>query len=504
MGASAMPHETIPTVTRRVRDEQVSYLYRFPARVLANLINAALVAGVIWEALPAPLLATWLGLVCLISLLRFAHGAMAKRRRPSGRAVARFASGFLAGSWATGALWGAASSIVWLSPEIGHHVLIAFAIAGTTAAASFMSHSHLPSAIGFLVLAVLPMSANFLAAGDALHLIMAIMGLLFLVLMIVQTRHYNRQQREALLLKEEVGELAADLASARDGLEEKVTARTAELAASNDILKQEMAARTEAETRLRQAQKMDAVGQLTGGIAHDFNNLLGIILGNLDLASAATRDNQSISLLVRRALDAAERGSSLVQRLLAFSRRQTLMPQVTDLNALTKGMIELLTRSLGSGVAINTRLEPSLWRSSIDPGQLESALLNLAINARDAMPDGGTLLIETGNVTIDAAEAARHAELQPGDYARVSVTDNGTGMPPEIVDRVLEPFFTTKGVGKGTGLGLSMVYGFVKQSGGHVTIRSAVGQGTTIELYLPRAQSDVAMRNDPPANRLAV
>jgi signal transduction histidine kinase len=249
---------------------------------------------------------------------------------------------------------------------------------------------------------------------------------------------------------------------------------------------------------------MEAVGQLTGGIAHDFNNLLSVVLGNLDLAGLAVTDNPSLALLLRRSLEAAERGASLVQRLLAFSRRQTLIPEVTDINSLTTGMMELLTRSLGSAVQLNTRLAPALWPCSIDPGQLEAALLNLAINARDAMPDGGTLTIETRNMTIGAAEAAAQAELQPGDYAQIAVTDTGIGMSREVLERALEPFFTTKAVGKGSGLGLSMVYGFVKQSGGHLNLSSEVGHGTTIEIYLPRAVEAASASGPEGPRRLAL
>jgi PAS domain S-box-containing protein len=248
----------------------------------------------------------------------------------------------------------------------------------------------------------------------------------------------------------------------------------------------------EAEAQLLQAQKMESVGQLTGGIAHDFNNLLTVIIGNLDLA--VDRVPSSMRPAIDGALQAAERGAGLVQRLLAFSRRQTLVPEALDFNGLVAGMEDLLRRTLGEHIGIELKLSRGLWLASADRGQVENALLNLAINARDAMPDGGKLTIETGNVHLDEDYAARNAEVTAGDYVMMAVTDTGSGMPPEIVERAFEPFFTTKEVGKGTGLGLSMIYGFAKQSGGHLKIYSEVGHGTTVRLYLPRlsAQAESA------------
>lgn len=242
-----------------------------------------------------------------------------------------------------------------------------------------------------------------------------------------------------------------------------------------------------AEEQLRQAQKMEAVGQLTGGVAHDFNNLLTVIIGSLDLASGSTAREPQLADLITRALNAAERGVALTHRLLAFSRQQTLQPTQTDLNQLVSGMIDLLRRTLGEQVEIVNRLNKNLWPALADKSQVENALLNLAINSRDAMSDGGKLTIETANVPLDAEYAARNTEVKPGDYVMLAVADTGTGMSPEIVERALEPFFTTKAVGKGSGLGLSMIYGFAKQSGGHLKIYSEVGHGTTVKLYLPRA-----------------
>jgi PAS domain S-box-containing protein len=252
---------------------------------------------------------------------------------------------------------------------------------------------------------------------------------------------------------------------------------------------EEVTERARAEEALRQAQKMEAVGQLTGGIAHDFNNLLTVIVGNIELALRAL-DGVGGEPRARRVLESARKGAdraaTLTQRLLAFSRRQPLAPKPIDVDKLVLGMSDLLNRSLGETVQLEIVTSPGLWRVEVDPNQLESAILNLAVNARDAMPGGGRLTIETANARLDEAYVANHAEVAAGHYVVLAVTDTGTGMPRELIAKAFEPFFTTKEVGKGTGLGLSMVYGFVKQSGGHVKIYSEEGHGTTVKIYLPR------------------
>ena len=250
----------------------------------------------------------------------------------------------------------------------------------------------------------------------------------------------------------------------------------------------DITARKELEEQLRQAQKMEAVGQLTGGIAHDFNNLLTIVSGNIDMAKRTLGPDGNARALrsLENAAKGADRAAALTQRLLAFSRRQPLQPRETNVNKLLAGMSELLDRALGETVDLQIATDPGVWRVEVDPNQLENAILNLAVNARDAMPAGGKLTIETTNSVIDAAYAAAQREVVPGQYVLISVTDTGEGMPPEVVAKAFDPFFSTKEVGKGTGLGLSQVYGYVKQSGGHVKIYSEAGQGTTIKLYLPR------------------
>ena len=250
---------------------------------------------------------------------------------------------------------------------------------------------------------------------------------------------------------------------------------------------EEVARRTTAEEALRQAQKMEAIGQLTGGVAHDFNNLLTVIMGGLEsIRRARPEDHARIVRATDMALQGAQRAASLTSRLLSFSRRQPLDPKPTDLNILVREMTDLLHRTLGEDIELEGVMAPRLWTVEIDKNQLESAIINLAVNARDAMPGGGKLTIETANTALDESYRQTDTEVIPGQYVMLSVSDNGSGMPGATLSRAFEPFFTTKEVGRGTGLGLSMVYGFIKQSGGHVTIYSEPGQGTTVKLYFPR------------------
>jgi signal transduction histidine kinase len=244
-----------------------------------------------------------------------------------------------------------------------------------------------------------------------------------------------------------------------------------------------------AEERLRQAQKMETIGNLTGGLAHDFNNLLTVIIGNLDLLQDLTKTNPDQKRQVELVLEASLRGAELTRQLLAFSRRQPLQPKITDLDELIGKTARLLTRVIGENIRLNVQLEPNVGAILVDETQMESALINMAVNARDAMPDGGTLTIKTGRLRIDGRGENHPPELIPGDYAVVEMNDTGYGMPPDVLARIFEPFFTTKPAGKGTGLGLSMVYGFVRQSGGYVSVESQVGKGTILKLYFPCSEA---------------
>ncbi len=252
-----------------------------------------------------------------------------------------------------------------------------------------------------------------------------------------------------------------------------------------------------AEQQLRQAQKMEAIGQLTGGVAHDFNNVLSVILGNLELVDEELEPGSKLKPDIDIAIRAVNRGAELTQRLLAFSRRQALQPNPVDANRLIEGMTDLMQRTLGETVEIDVVVASGLWACLVDAGQLENALLNLAINARDAMPGGGHLTIETANIQLDEEYATAQGDVMPGDYVRFSVTDTGTGIAPHVIEHIFEPFFTTKDVGQGTGLGLSMIYGFVKQSDGHITVYSEEGHGTTVNLFLPKSAGSAEQASEP-------
>jgi signal transduction histidine kinase len=310
---------------------------------------------------------------------------------------------------------------------------------------------------------------------------------------LLAVREFSAQQTYRWTVSGIVGAILITIAlgwlTLADAKRQFTVANTAENAArvAHQRTLDEVARRERLESQLRQSQKMEAVGQLTGGIAHDFNNMLAVVIGSLNLLKRRLHRGETDNMrFIDGALDGAERAATLTHRLLAFSRQQPLTPQAVDPNKLISGMSEMLRRTLGEHIAVETVLAGGLWRTHADPGQLESAILNLAVNSRDAMPDGGRLTIESANASLDESYAAQHVEVPAGQYVLLAVSDTGAGMPAEVVAKAFEPFFTTKGVGKGTGLGLSQVLGFVKQSGGHVKIYSEPGHGTTIKIYLPR------------------
>lgn len=282
-------------------------------------------------------------------------------------------------------------------------------------------------------------------------------------------------------------------------LEQRVTQRTDELRDALAKLEAEIVERQAAEAQLRQSQKIEALGKLTGGVAHDFNNLLQVISGNLQLLSKDIAGSPQAERRVKNALAGVSRGAKLASQLLAFGRRSPLAPKVINLGRLIKDMDDLLRRTLGEDIEIETIVGGGLWNTLVDPHQIENAILNLAINARDAMPFGGQLTIETSNASLDDAYVLQHEDLKSGQYVLVAVTDNGSGIPNDVLESVFEPFFSTKREGKGTGLGLSMVHGLVKQSGGHIKIYSEAGEGTTVKFYLPRAMAEVDIVVEDPA-----
>ena len=298
----------------------------------------------------------------------------------------------------------------------------------------------------------------------------------------------RRYERELLEARRSAEQAQAELATLNQALHQRVT--------------DEVTSRMQAEEALRQAQKMEAIGQLTGGIAHDFNNMLASVIGALNIIQRRlSRGDLDVEKFIEGALDSAYRAASLTQRLLQFSRQSPLEPVALDINKHTSGLTDLLTRTLGETIHVETVLSAGLWHAKVDPVQLENVILNLAVNARDAMAAGGRLTIETNNAFIDETYAADN-QMAEGQYVLIAVSDTGHGMTPEVLSKVFDPFFTTKPVGKGTGLGMSQVYGFAKQSGGHVKIYSEVGHGTSVKLYLPR-QVGIAVDAGKPRAELA-
>jgi signal transduction histidine kinase/ActR/RegA family two-component response regulator len=316
------------------------------------------------------------------------------------------------------------------------------------------------------------------------------LGAIFLGVVAVQALRQNATARRQ-------AENEADRAEA---LELAVRDRTHELWEANQALKAEAEERQAAEAQLRQVQKMEAVGQLTGGIAHDFNNMLAVVVGGIDLALRRLNwPRREVMMHLNNAMEGATRAAALTRRLLSFARSEPLLPERVDSSTLIGGMSDLLDRTLGERIRVEVDLAPDAWPIYVDPHQLENAIVNLAVNARDAMAGEGLMRVATENVTLAANEVG---DVRPGEYVKISVTDTGCGMTHEVLDRAFEPFFTTKPVGKGTGLGLSQIFGFAHQSGGEVGIDSALGRGTTVSIYLPRTEHAAAqVRVHPAAQR---
>jgi signal transduction histidine kinase len=476
---------------RRVRVEQFEPLFQYPSRNFGHVINAGLISAILWGEISNTIILVWLGATVVVSLARIALSMAYKRRRPAPAEIDRWIRWFFIGMVFSASLWGVSSCVVWLHPDLSYHAMIVFPIGGTAAAAAIMTYAHLPSLQAFMLFSVIPLAINLALKGEGVYLAMGAMVSAFIVFALGHAYGANRLFIRSLVLREQNRVLVADISAARDSLEERVKERTAELDLANNTLRAEMTAHEETEARLRQAQKMEAVGQLTGGIAHDFNNMLSVIQGNLELLVRRKIDDQDLSQKMDAMMRASKHGAQLTRQLLAFSRRQTLHPQTVEVNHLLSSMIGLLQTTIGEVIDVRFVPDDGICEAHVDPGQLESAILNLAINSRDAMPEGGVLTIATASgeykfPTVPQSDDGEEENDSPaeGQFALIAVSDTGTGISAEILDKVWEPFFTTKGVGEGSGLGLSMVYGFVRQSGGHLEIDSTEGEGTTVRLYL--------------------
>jgi signal transduction histidine kinase len=460
-----------------IRTEQLRAVFRqLPISFVVNLVNAALTAIVLSTIGSRPFPLVWFSLVALVTAARWVLWRR-YRRCPSGSEYDQIWSRLaVCGSLLAGSCWGFGGMLLFPIVPTSGQIFLTFVIGGMCAGTVVLNASHLPTLLAFLLSASLPMAVRFFAEATATDGALGAMIVVFAAALSLAGAHLNRFFTDAMRLRFELND-------------------------ANVRLQAEMAEHRATEAALRQAQKLEAVGQLTGGIAHDFNNLLTVVIGNLVLASSRVSENTNILPLLQGALRAAERGVALIQRLLAFARKQHLDPRSVDLRDLVVSIEELLQRTVGPAIRLEIETESDLAPAHVDANQVELAILNLAINARDAMPAGGTLRVSLHNRRADINSPLG---LSPGDYVLVSISDTGTGMDESTLSQAFDPFFTTKEVGSGSGLGLPMVQGFVGQSGGAVQIRSQPGQGTTVELWLPQAVEPPAEASSANRSGLAI
>jgi signal transduction histidine kinase len=461
---AVMGSERLVGEDARALGERIATIYsRLPGSSAASIINASLIVIVIQHQQATRLPALWLGLVILLSLLRMAAWWRYRQDQDKLDNIRRWEIISIAGSLGAGVLWGVGPLITGGSGGINQW-LWAFAIGGMSAGAASLHAAHLRTALAFIIPACLPLSAMLLAEGTFAGVAAGAMTLAFI----------GVTSFTAILFSREFGKLLA--------LRAALERRAVELHDANRRLSREIEDHRETSEALFQSQKMEALGSLTGGFAHDFNNLLMVILGNLD--AIGRQSSGRVRKMVEQAVTAAESGANLTSRLLAFARKQTLAPRLVDINAVVADFEGLLRRAVSGSISVEFAYSPKQVVAPVDPAHLEAALLNLVVNARDAMPNGGMIRVMTASVSLDAEDLVG-TEARPGQFVTVAVSDNGEGMVAAIAERVFEPFFTTKAERGGTGLGLPQVYGFARQSGGFVRLESEPGIGTIVTLFIP-------------------
>jgi signal transduction histidine kinase/CheY-like chemotaxis protein len=471
--------EITPTDTaHEIFISQIYNLYQqTPIVLTVNAVNSSLVAVVLASYMGQTLWLIFLALTLLLTVVRMIGWKFYWCRAAAARSTPKWAIFATMGSGLSGLLWGAGSALL-LPDSLGEQTFVAFVIGGMCVASLVSFSFYLPAFIAYVFPASLPLAGRFFLDGWPVHGDMMVVFALAITL-----AAYKSSRGFAIGLR-----LNFDLIE-----------RTQELTAANTRLEREIAQRRVAEDKLHQAHKMEAIGQLTGGIAHDFNNLLTAVVGHLEMAEARVVRDSRTSALVQAALRAADRGATLTRHLLAFARRQHLEPRPVDIAAVVDGVEKMLRQTIGPDIRLVVQAGSDLPLAWVDPNQLELAILNLALNARDAMPVGGTLRIAAEHGRVDTGVSP--PDLPSGNYLIVSVSDTGIGMSPETLARAFEPYFTTKEAGRGSGLGLSIVHGFAVQSGGSVRITSSLGDGTNIDLWLPRAEGDAIKANDPASER---
>jgi signal transduction histidine kinase len=449
--------------TERIR----SVFQQAPLVFPVTVINSVLTAVVLNPVVSHTLLWTWVAMIVAVSGTRWAIRQRCLRILDSKRYRLLAAISIL-GSLTTGILWGIGATVLF-PPGETYQLFWAFVIAGMCAGTMSVNSAHMPTVMAFILPTSLPLAGRFVAQGSEPLLISALMTIVFAGALSLASLRTHRAFGERIHLQ---------FALSRQGRA---------LSDANDRLRAEVSERQKAEATLHQAQKMEAIGHLTGGIAHDFNNLLQVVIGNLTMIGRLADGHLRILDYIQAAEQAAQQGARLTGSLLAFARRQSLSVERVGLNALLQEFEPLLTQAIGDGITLGTSLMPGLPDCQVDPIHFQSAILNVVINARDAMPEGGYLSVATSVTTLDVEDLSANPDAKPGRFVSVSVRDDGVGMAADVLARVFEPFFTTKEVGKGSGLGLSQVFGFARQSGGHVHLDSQPGAGTCATIYLPVA-----------------
>jgi signal transduction histidine kinase len=448
--------------TERIR----SVFQQAPLALVVTVINAVLTAAVLAPVSSHGLLSMWVALIIVVSGARWAVRQRFLARAPDGARYQHWAALSILGSLTAGILWGVGAIVLSPAAET-YQLFFVFVVGGMCAGTTAVNSTHLPTVLAFIIPATLPLAASFLAGGSAVRLVSALMILVFASALSLTSLRAHRAFGERIRLQ---------LALSRQGRA---------LSEANKRLRDEMAERQKAEAGLHQAQKMEAIGHLTGGIAHDFNNLLQVVTGSLSMIGRLAEGNTRVLEYIRAAEQATTQGARLTSSLLAFARRQSLQVERVNLNTLLREFQPLLLRAMGGAIQFQALLAPGLPGCNVDPAHFQSAILNLVINARDAMPEGGQLSIITDVIMLTEEDLLANPDAKPGRFVSVAVQDSGSGMTAEVLAQVFEPFFTTKEIGKGSGLGLSQVYGFARQSRGHVHLRSKPAAGTCVTLCLP-------------------
>jgi signal transduction histidine kinase/ActR/RegA family two-component response regulator len=485
------------TASANIFPQQIRLLYSGGVEgLLATAINALLLAYIQRDVIAGPIVGWWLLYMALVTLARAALVYRYWRSQDTERNAARWNRAYGMGAALAGLGWGAAGIILYPSGSIAHQVFLVFMLGGMAAGAVAVLTARMEIFLVFFLPTLLPIIGQLIGQPGALHLTMGGALLIFMLALLFTARRMHYTIVSSLMLRTE-----------NTGLVHYLTAANAQAEQLNKELKEEIEQHRQTETALQssqeqllQSQKMEAIGQLAGGIAHDFNNLILVMNGYSELLLDELKADEGKRLKVEQIKQAGDRAAALTHKMLAFSRRQVTHPRPIDLNAVVSSITPMLTRLIGEPIHIVTKLPP-IGQVKADPMEIEQVIMNLVLNARDAMPHGGALTIETADVELDRLYTGQHRGSQVGTYVQLTVRDTGIGMDAETKRRVFEPFFTTKAVGKGTGLGLSVVYGIIKQSGGYIEVTSEPGTGSLFKVYLPRMSSAVALSHPPVAER---